>query len=160
MCTGSGILAVTIAKNVENSIVYAADISAKALDVAKENAKMHKVKIEFLESDLFQKIEEKNFDIIVSNPPYITKKDMENIAEEVKKEPQIALYGGIDGLDFYKKIADKSKQYLKSGGQIFFEIGYNQEEKVKTILKENHFKNIKSIKDLQGIIRVIIGEKE
>ncbi len=160
MCTGSGILAVTIAKNVENTIVYAVDISVKALDVAKKNAEIHKVKIEFIESDLFEKVEEKQFDIIVSNPPYITKKDMDNIAEEVKKEPQIALYGGIDGLDFYKKIAEKSKSYLKSGGQLFLEIGYNQEKEVKTLLKENNFKNIKSIKDLQGISRVIIGEKE
>lgn len=160
MCTGSGILAITTAKKVEKTKVYASDISKDALKLAKENADAHQVKVKFIESDLFENIEEKDFDIIMSNPPYINKKDMENLDEQVKKEPEIALYGGIDGLDFYKKITEHGYKYLKKGGYLFFEIGYDQGKEVISILKENNFKNVRCVKDLHGLDRVIIGEKE
>lgn len=160
MCTGSGIIVITLAKNVEKSNVFASDISLEALKVAKENNELHNTNVKFINSNLFENIEEKNFDIIVSNPPYITEKEMQELENQVKKEPELALYGGVDGLDFYRKITENAKEYLKKEGLLIFEIGYKQKEDVSKILIENKFKNIKCVKDLQGLDRVIIGEKE
>lgn len=160
VCTGSGIIAITLAKNVENANVFASDLSLEALKVARENNELHNANVKFINSNLFENIEEKNFDIIVSNPPYITEKEMQELENQVKKEPEMALYGGVDGLDFYRKITGKAKDYLKKDGLLIFEIGYKQKEDVSNILIENNFKNIKCVKDLQGLDRVIIGEKE
>ena len=160
MCTGSGIIAITLAKNVEKANVFACDISLEALKVAKENNELHNTNVKFINSNLFENIEEKNFDIIVSNPPYITEKEMQKLENQVRKEPELALYGGVDGLDFYRKITENAKEYLKKEGLLIFEIGYKQKEDVSNILIENKFKNIKCMKDLQGLDRVIIGEKE
>ena len=160
MCTGSGIIGVTLSKEVKNSKVYAADISEKALEIAKENNKIHNGKVNFIHSNLFENIQETNFDIIVSNPPYINEKDIQNLEEQVKKEPYIALYGGKDGLEFYKKIARDAKKAMNQNGYIIFEIGYNQKNDVLEILEENGYTQIKCVQDLNGIDRVIIGKKE
>lgn len=161
MCTGSGIIATSIAKNVDNQTqVFASDISDKALEVAQYNSTQNNANIKFIQSNLFEKIEDTDFDIIVSNPPYITKAEMEQLENQVKKEPELALYGGIDGLDFYKKITKEANKHLKKGGYLLFEIGYKQKEDVTEILKQNNFKNVKCIKDFNKLDRVIIGEKE
>ena len=160
MCTGSGIIAITIEKNVENLEVYASDISSDALKVAEKNAKIHSSKVKFIQSNLFENIQEKDFDIIVSNPPYINKEDMLQLDEQVKKEPETALYGGKDGLEFYRNITEKSYNFLKNRGCLFFEIGYNQRKEVSEILEKNSFRNIECIKDLYGLDRVVYGIKE
>ena len=161
MCTGSGIIATSIAKNVDsNTQVYASDISDKALEIAKYNSKKNNANVKFILSNLFENINDNDFDIIVSNPPYITKEEMQQLEMQVKKETEIALYGGIDGLDFYKRITKEAVEHLKIGGHLLFEIGYKQKETVMEILKQNNFKNIRCVKDFNNLDRVIIGEKE
>jgi len=156
LCTGSGCIAVSLKKAKNTIDVTASDISSNALTIAMINAKINNVNVNFVKSDLFANINQK-YDIIVSNPPYIKKADMDCLQEEVKCEPALALDGGSDGLDFYKQIILNAKSYLNKNGAVALEIGYNQAEEVKNILEENNYKNIKIIKDYGNNDRVVIG---
>ena len=159
LCTGSGAIAISIAKNVKDANIYAVDISEKALNIAKTNAKRLEVfdKIKFLKSDLFQNIEKTKFDIIVTNPPYIKKEDITYLSKEVQKEPLLALDGGVDGLDFYKKILNQSIDYLKFGSYICMEIGYDQKQDVLKIIQDiDKYVDTYSKKDLCGNDRIIV----
>lgn len=159
LCTGSGAIAISIAKNVKDADIYAVDISEKALNIAKTNAKRLEVfdKIKFLKSDLFQNIEKTKFDIIVTNPPYIKKEDITYLSKEVQKEPLLALDGGVDGLDFYKKILNQSIDYLKFGSCICMEIGYDQKQDVLKIIQDiDKYVDTYSKKDLCGNDRIIV----
>ena len=159
LCTGSGAIAISISKLIKNCLVYASDISKDALKIADENSSRNSANVLFLESDLFAEISNLyKFDIIVSNPPYIEKSIIETLSEEVKKEPILALDGGEDGLDFYKKISKSAKEYLKENGYLAFEIGYNQRNAVMEILNENGYRNIYSRKDLGGNDRIVVGQ--
>ncbi|WP_448902442.1 peptide chain release factor N(5)-glutamine methyltransferase [Eubacterium sp.] len=159
MCTGSGCIAISIKKLTENVDVTAVDLSQKALKVAIDNANQLDAKVTFIESDLFENVSGK-YDIIVSNPPYISKSDIETLMEEVKNhEPMMALDGDEDGLKFYKKISEKLNEYLSDGGMIFYEIGYDQGKTVPDILKQYNFKDINVYKDLSGNDRVVIARK-
>ncbi len=163
MCTGSGCIAISLAKEVEKSgiadyKIVAVDKSEKALEVAKENATRNNANVEFVLSDLFDNLEEKEFDIIVSNPPYIKTKAIKTLQKEVKdNEPNMALDGGEDGLYFYNKIIHQAKHFLKANGIICFEIGFDQANEVTQILNSQNFKNIEVIKDLSGNDRVVIA---
>lgn len=159
LCTGSGAIGISIAKYVKNSKIYAIDVSEKALEVAKMNAKNIGVeeKIEFIKSDLFENIGKIKFDIIVSNPPYIKNGDIGYLSEEVQKEPKLALEGGIDGLEFYRKIAKQAIDYLKLGSYLCLEIGYDQKiDVIEIIENENKYVDTYSKKDLYGNDRIII----
>lgn len=157
LCTGSGAIAISLKKNLNNVEVFASDISKKALEVAKKNAIQNKTEINFIESNLFEKIEEK-FDIIVSNPPYIESDVLKTLSEEVKHEPVLALDGGEDGLDFYKKIAKEAKDYLKENGILALEIGFNQKESVIKLLEQEGYSSIYSKKDYGGNDRIVVGK--
>ena len=159
LCTGSGAIAISLKKFVPNVDITAVDISEKALEIAQKNAKKLETKINFLKSDLFDKLDNKKFDIIVSNPPYIRKDEIKKLSEEVQKEPKIALDGGEDGLDFYRIIAEQAINYLKTGSFLCFEIGYNQKNDViKIIEDEQNYKNTYCKKDLYGNDRIIITQ--
>ena len=158
LCTGSGAIGITLAKNLPQSKVYLSDISEDALKIAKENAKSNNVDVTIIKSDMFDDIKISDFDIIVSNPPYIEKETINNLSEEVKKEPILALDGGKTGLDYYTIIAGKAKDYLKEDGILFLEIGFNQKNSVTKLLEENGFKNIICYKDYNNLDRVIKGE--
>lgn len=167
LCTGSGAIAVSLAKylqdiinKIENQVtietkIYATDITTKAIEIAKKNAKFHKAEINFIESDLFQNITEK-FDVIVSNPPYIETDCIKKLSKQVQNEPYIALDGGKDGLDFYRMIINESNKYLNENGTILLEIGYNQKDSVIQLLKENkNYESIEAVQDLSRNDRVI-----
>lgn len=159
MCTGSGAIAVSLAKYLDNVEITAVDISEKSLDVAKTNAKNNEIenKITFIESNLFENIVNEKYDIIVSNPPYIRKDVIKTLTKEVQKEPKIALDGGYDGLDFYRKITHQSEEYLKFNGYLCFEIGYDQKKDViKIINDEKKFTSTYSKKDLCDNDRIIV----
>lgn len=159
LCTGSGAIAISLKKFVPNADITAVDISEKALEIAQKNAKKLEAKINFVKSDLFDKLDNKKFDIIVSNPPYIRKDEIKKLSEEVQKEPKIALDGGEDGLDFYRIIAEQAINYLKTGSFLCFEIGYNQKNDViKIIEDEQNYKNTYCKKDLYGNDRIIITQ--
>ena len=161
LCTGSGAIAISIAKYIKDSEVTATDISKEALRVAKRNAVTNEVQnqITFIESDLFEKIGKTKFDMIISNPPYIKKEEIKELDKEVQKEPIIALDGGYDGLKFYKKIANKAYEYLKFGGYLCLEIGYDQKESVTEIIQyEEKYNKIYSKKDLCDNDRIIVAK--
>lgn len=160
LCTGSGAIAISLAKYINESNIVASDISMKALQIAKLNAEKNLVrkKIEFIESDMFDKIYKEDFDIIVSNPPYIKTKVIEKLDRQVKNEPYIALDGGADGLKFYKIIIENAYKYIKNEGKVFLEIGYDQKNELINLFKENnHYENIYSKKDLGGNDRIIVA---
>ncbi len=157
MCTGSGCIAISIVKLGKPTKMHAVDISNGALEVARENAKRNEVAVSFIESNLFENVSEQ-YDIIVSNPPYIESNVMKSLMPEVRKyEPMLALDGTEDGLYFYREISSVAPEYLSKNGEIFFEIGYNQGDAVTNILSESGFEHIKIWKDLVGFDRVVYG---
>ena len=141
LCTGSGIIAITLKKELELKSVrlIASDISEEALVVAKENAELNNADIKFIQSDIFNNIDEK-FDIIVSNPPYIDRKDEVTMKENVLNyDPHLALFAEEEGMYFYRKIIEQAKDYLKENGVMFFEIGYDQKDKIIKLSKKNGY---------------------
>ncbi|MBN1385273.1 MAG: peptide chain release factor N(5)-glutamine methyltransferase [Elusimicrobia bacterium] len=184
--TGSGNIAVSLARYIDNSKITAVDISDNALKVAEKNAKFNSVseKISFLRTDLFAKIpapissgrplrqslseargspnktgRRNLFDIIVSNPPYIRTSEIPKLQKEIQYEPVVSLDGGKDGFSFYEKIVLESKKYLKNNGFLAFEIGYHHSKKVRDMMIMGGFKNINVRKDYSGNERVIYGQK-
>lgn len=157
MCTGSGCIAVSLKVRHQELSIAAADISGEALDVAKQNAKNLEAKITFVHSDMFSNIEG-TFDMIISNPPYIPTEEIERLEEEVKlHDPYSALDGREDGLHFYRILASESPKYLKQGGYLYMEIGYDQSRDVEMLLKEAGFTEVCTQKDLAGLDRVVTG---
>ncbi len=163
--TGSGCIAVSLAYYISDAFVVAADISSEALKFAAHNARLSGVdsSISFICSDLFSSLctpagEHELFDIIVSNPPYISLHEMKELQIEVRDyEPASALYGGVDGLDFYRKIISGACSFLKADGLLAFEVGYRQAAEVGKMMKHNYY-DICTIKDLSGISRVVTGK--
>lgn len=141
LCTGSGIIAITLKKELEQVSVdvVASDISEEAIEVAKENAQYHDTDVRFIQSDIFNNIDDK-FDIIVSNPPYIDRKDEVTMKENVLNyDPHLALFAEEEGMYFYRKIIEQAKDYLKENGVMFFEIGYDQKDKIIKLSKKNGY---------------------
>ena len=156
LCTGSGAIAISLSKILDIKI-FASDISQKALEIAKKNNIANNTKVKFIESDLFKQINEEKFDIIVSNPPYIKNKDIKTLSKQVQNEPYIALAGGEDGIDFYRKIIGDSYKYIKKNGFLCLEIGYDQKEDLIKLIKQNeNYKYENCIKDLSNNDRCIV----
>ena len=158
--TGSGAICVSILKFVKSARACAVDISEKALNVAKLNAAKFHVddRAEFFCGDLFAPVKGKIFNAIVSNPPYIPTNDLKTLQTEVKREPQLALDGGADGLNFYRRIISDAPRFLASGGLLAVEVGINQAQAVKTLAEAANFVDVKIFKDLAGIDRVVAAK--
>lgn len=158
LCTGSGCVLISVLKNAPELNGVGSDISKTALLVAKENAKMHEVDADWIRSDLFDNITE-TFDVIMANPPYIPTGEILSLMPEVRDfEPENALDGGADGLDFYRKIAGQVKDYLNPGGYVYMEIGYDQGEAVSELMRNAGFTEVEVIKDLARNDRVVKGK--
>lgn len=155
--TGSGAIALVLAKNRPDWSVTAADISQDALELATENANVQNLNLSFIKSDCFSKISSK-YDIIVSNPPYISREDQEEVGLNVlHSEPHLALFADEDGLAIYRRIAEDSKDYLNDGGKIYLEIGYKQGQSVPALFMENlPEKRVRTLKDQFGQDRMVV----
>ncbi|MDD5409260.1 MAG: peptide chain release factor N(5)-glutamine methyltransferase [Candidatus Omnitrophica bacterium] len=159
--TGSGCIAVSIAKSLKHADVWASDISSAALQLAGENAILNNVEIKFMQSDLFDalKFKDDKFDLIISNPPYVSNGEFHALAKEISFEPPLALRAGADGLDFYRRIVPQAADYLKDGGLLIFEVGLNQAYFVKGMLEKEGFDQLTMVKDYNNIERVVMAKK-
>ncbi|HKI79214.1 MAG TPA: peptide chain release factor N(5)-glutamine methyltransferase [Ignavibacteriaceae bacterium] len=160
--TGSGIIAISLAKHFSNSVVTAIDISKEALEIAKYNSELNQTgdKISFYETDILSdNINLTNdYDLVVSNPPYVSLEEFSELRPELSiYEPRFSLTDEDDGLKFYKEISKKSKNLLKQNGYLYFELGFGKSEKVKGIMENNNFSEIKISQDYSNIDRVIYG---
>ena len=168
LCTGSGCIPIALSRLGDFGSITAADLSADALEVAKMNAEQNGARIRFVQSDLFDAFRKKaedgkiipeaaeRFDLITCNPPYIRSGDMAGLQPEVRdNEPSMALDGGEDGLDFYRRLAEEAGQFLNPGGCVCFEIGFDQAADVSALLENAGFQEVRVLKDLAGLDRVV-----
>jgi release factor glutamine methyltransferase len=162
LCTGSGCIALALAKAFPDAQVYGTDMSADALGYAGENAELNNIEnITFLKGDLFEPVKDMQFDMIVSNPPYIRKDDMKLLQPEIRDwEPVAALDGGEDGLDYYRKIISGAGDHLKENGFLMLEIGMGQSEPIREMAMKERFAGINILKDYAGIERIVKAQKE
>ncbi|MFM9414223.1 peptide chain release factor N(5)-glutamine methyltransferase [Peptococcus simiae] len=160
LCTGSGVVAIALARRCPDGEAFASDISLEALDQARANARRLAVEITFAEGDLFAPWQGQTFDIITANPPYISSADMKTLPAEVRQEPHLALWGGEDGLDFYRRLAQEGPAYLRPGGYMACEIGAGQGEDVVRLFHQAGFQDLVIHYDWQGHDRVVLGRKE
>lgn len=162
LCCGTGAIGIALASMNKDTDVFCIDISEKAEEITKFNISKNNLedRVRFIKSDLLEEALKNDikYDAIVSNPPYIKEADIETLMEDVKNyEPHLALSGGEDGLDFYRKITEQASKCLTAGGMLAFEIGYDQREEVISLLKKFNFSNIEGLKDLAGNDRVVVG---
>lgn len=161
LCTGSGCIPIALSRLGDFGSITAADLSADALEVAKMNAEQNGAEIRFVQSDMFEAFRKKaeaaeRFDLITCNPPYIRSGDMAGLQPEVRdNEPSMALDGGEDGLDFYRRLAEEAGQFLNPGGCVCFEIGFDQAADVSALLENAGFQEVRVLKDLAGLDRVV-----
>lgn len=157
---GSGAISIALAYNLKQSNIYGVDINKDAINISNKNKEKFFLRnVNFFESDIFSNVKDRDFDIIVSNPPYICENEMKTLEKELYFEPQNALYGGKDGLYFYREIIKNANNFLKYNGILAFEIGYNQKEKILELLKKEKFEIILLKKDFLGFDRIIIAKK-
>lgn len=160
LCSGSGCIACAVAANIDNAKVFALEKSERALGYLNKNIALNRSDVTVIEADvLSEAVDIGLFDVIVCNPPYLTADDMKNLQKEVSFEPEEALFGGVDGLYFYREITRIWTKKLRTGGALVYEIGLGQENDVSEIMLENGISDIIFIKDLSGKIRVVKGIK-
>ena len=159
--TGSGAIAIAIAKQLRHAQVTATDLSKGAIAVARENAARNGAKLRFLQGDLLEPVSGEQFEIIASNPPYVPSEEKALLAVEVRDhEPELALYGGADGLDIYRRLIPAAQALLVGGGWLLVEMGFGQAEKISAMMIESGFVEVHAAKDLQGIERILCGRKK
>lgn len=157
--TGSGAIAVSLAKLGRQAQVTAVDVSDRALEIARRNAERNGAAVEFVKSDCFSALKGRKYDMIVSNPPYISEDEMRGLMPEVTREPELALFGGADGLDFYRRISREAPEYLNEGGCLLFEIGWLQKDAVSALVKA-HIGEPFALRDYGQNWRVVGAKKE
>ena len=157
--TGSGAIAVSLAKLGRPAQVTAVDVSDRALEIARQNAERNGAAVEFVKSDCFSALKGRKYDMIVSNPPYISEDEMRGLMPEVTREPELALFGGADGLDFYRRISREAPEYLNEGGCLLFEIGWLQKDAVSALVKA-HIGEPFALRDYGQNWRVVGAKKE
>ena len=157
--TGSGAIAVSLAKLGRQAQVTAVDVSDRALEIARRNAERNGAAVEFVKSDCFSALKGRKYDMIVSNPPYISEDEMRGLMPEVTREPELALFGGADGLDFYRRISREAPEYLNEGGFLLFEIGWLQKDAVSALVKA-HIGEPFALRDYGQNWRVVGAKKE
>ena len=155
LCSGSGALGIAIAKNCSNANVTLVEKSRKAFGYLTDNIELNNVNVNAVRADIFKWKPKNPADIVICNPPYVTFDEMLSLQREVKREPTAALFGGRDGLKFYRYLAERAGDFLKVGGKIFVEIGYKQADDVKALFKSAGFENIEVFKDIGGNDRVV-----
>lgn len=159
--TGSGAIAIAIAKQLPQAQVTATELSEGAIAVAQENAARNGVSVRFLLGDLLAPVSEVKFEIIASNPPYVPSEEKALLAVEVRDhEPEMALYGGADGLGIYRRLIPAAFLQLTDGGWLLLEMGFGQAERVKDLMEQAGFQEIEIVTDLQGIERILCGRKK
>ncbi len=159
--TGSGAIAIAIAKQLPQAQVTATDLSEGAIAVARENAARNGATVRFLSGNLLAPVQQEKFEIIASNPPYVPSEEKALLAVEVRDhEPELALYGGADGLGIYRRLIPAAFAQLTDGGWLLLEMGFGQAERISSMMSEAGFKEVDAIKDLQGIERILCGIKK
>lgn len=158
--TGSGCIAISLSKYPADLEIDASDISARALEIAQENSRLNSARINFIQSDLFDSLSHKDYDIIISNPPYIEDGQISGLQPELQFEPRIALSAGADGLHLYRRIIRGAAGYLKNNGLLMMEIGFGQRNGLEKIFSDSgEFGIIEVVKDYNNIDRVVVARK-